>query len=160
MLGYLFPASIYANIAEKNAIHIPDNADKDDFKKEKIPTKYSRWVIECFIDTIKEIRESIIEHANLQLIGSSLLFIYEGDRAAADETWRQMLEEDDIPENKETRTDEDELSPKMCDLRLIDFAHSNWHADRTDQDPELLKGFDNIIALLEDCLERQREEKL
>lgn len=117
-------------------------------------------MIECFIDTIKEIRESITEHPNLQLIGSSLLFIYEGDRVAADNTWKQMLEEDDIPENRENRPDDDELSPKMCDLRLIDFAHSDWHADRKYQDPELMKGFDNIITLLEDCLKRQRQEKL
>lgn len=156
----MFPVSIYASNAEKDAKYVTDKTDQDDVKKEKIPTKYSKWVIECFIDTIKEIRESIIEHPNLQLIGSSLLFIYEGDRAAADSTWKQMLEEDDIPENKELKADDDELSPKMCDIRLIDFAHSDWHADRKDQDPELVKGFDNIIALLEDCLKRQRQEKL
>jgi 1D-myo-inositol-tetrakisphosphate 5-kinase/inositol-polyphosphate multikinase len=126
-------------------------------------------VIECFIDTIIEIRDAIIEFANLRLIGSSLLFIYEGDAAAADKTWKHMLEEDssNSPKgnNKEGQIDEEEegegeLVPKMCDLRLIDFAHSDWHAERKEQDPELIQGFDNIIKILEDCLERQRQEKL
>jgi 1D-myo-inositol-tetrakisphosphate 5-kinase/inositol-polyphosphate multikinase len=73
-----------------------------------------------------------------------------------------MLEEDKLPSEKEEAMDgeeAEELPPKMCDLRLIDFAHSDWHADAEKQDPELLKGFDNVIKILKDCLKRQREEK-
>ncbi|KAI9245271.1 hypothetical protein EDC94DRAFT_665308 [Helicostylum pulchrum] len=163
LLAYLFPVSKYASDAENYAEYIEDTTTEQDIIKEKIPTKYSKWVIECFIDTIKEIKESIIEHPNLRLIGSSLLFIYEGDRAAADKTWKSMLEEDDLPQNKDeddSRLEDDELPPKMCDLRLIDFAHSDWHAERNEQDPDLINGFDNLIALLESCLQRQSQEKL
>jgi 1D-myo-inositol-tetrakisphosphate 5-kinase/inositol-polyphosphate multikinase len=134
--------------------------DKQHCHNEKIPTKYSKWVIECFIDTVKEIRESIIEYPNLRLIGSSLLFIYEGDRKAADKTWEHMLKEDSNHMPAEDKEEEEELSPKMCDLRLIDFAHSDWHAERKEQDPELMKGFDNIIQILENCLKRQNQENL
>ncbi|KAI9357104.1 hypothetical protein BD770DRAFT_300412, partial [Pilaira anomala] len=61
---------------------------------------------------------------------------------------------------KEEEGGEDELPPKMCDLKLIDFAHSDWKAERDQQDPELLRGFDNLIDLLGSCLQRQRQEKL
>jgi 1D-myo-inositol-tetrakisphosphate 5-kinase/inositol-polyphosphate multikinase len=162
-LNYLFPTSPYGKATEEYRTYIDDNdAASADILKEKIPTKYSRWVIECFIDTITELKELIAEYPNLRLIGSSILFIYEGDRAAADATWKQMLEEDKLPSEKEEAMDgeeAEELPPKMCDLRLIDFAHSDWHADAEKQDPELLKGFDNVIKILKDCLKRQREEK-
>lgn len=140
--------------------HIEDK-DIQNNSTEKIPTKYSRWIIECFIDTIKEIRESIIEYPNLRLIGSSLLFIFEGDRTTADTTWKHMLQEDAIPEKQgEEEETEEELSPKMCDLRLIDFAHSDWHGKGENQDPDLIKGFDNIISILDECLNRQSKENL
>jgi 1D-myo-inositol-tetrakisphosphate 5-kinase/inositol-polyphosphate multikinase len=117
-------------------------------------------VIECFIDTLTELRELIAEYPNLRLIGSSILFIYEGDRAAAESTWKHMLEEDKLPSEKEVMDEEtEELPPKMCDLRLIDFAHSDWHSEAKEQDPDLLKGFDNIIKIMKDCLTRLREEK-
>lgn len=166
LLCYLFPSSTYAEKAQEYATFTISTAEDNlnTQKSGKIPTKYSKWVTECFIDTIKEIRQAIMEHPNLRLIGSSLLFIYEGDRAAADKTWKHMLEEDSyIPsaENNEGELEEEEeLAPKMCDIRMIDFAHSDWHAVRMEQDPDLMKGFDNIIEILEECLKIQLQEKL
>ena len=159
LLSYLFPTSTYAENVREYATFIEDE-NVDDIAGEKLPTKYVRWIIECFIDTIKEIRESIIEHPQLRLIGSSLLFIYEGDCEAAHQTWKHMLQEDAVPEKEEEEEDKDELAPKMCDLRLIDFAHSDWHAKREQQDPQLVKGFDNVISFLEECLKRQHQEDL
>ncbi|KAK4509351.1 60S ribosomal protein L20B [Mucor velutinosus] len=165
ILAYLFPTSSYGTQTEDYRTYLEDNTSTST-AKEKIPTKYSRWVIECFIDTLKEIQESLIEHPNLRLIGSSILFMYEGDRSAADKTWKQMLAEDekgllqDQAQDTATVETEEELPPKMCDLRLIDFAHSDWHADRKKQDPELLKGFENIIHILEQCLAIQGKESL
>ncbi|EPB92936.1 hypothetical protein HMPREF1544_00010 [Mucor circinelloides 1006PhL] len=164
ILAYLFPTSSYGTQTEEYRTYIDDNTSTST-AREKIPTKYSRWVIECFIDTLQEIRESLIDHPNLRLIGSSILFMYEGDRSAADKTWKQMLAEDkraplsDQAQEAAAETEE-ELPPKMCDLRLIDFAHSDWHADRNKQDPELLKGFENIIHILQECLAVQRKESL
>lgn len=162
LLCFLFPNSIYTENAAEFIKHIddlPNNEESSESIKEKLPVKYIRWIIECFIDTVKEIRESVLEHPNLRLIGSSLLFIFEGDRSAADKTWKHMLQEDAVPTSQEEEAEE-ELPPKMCDLRLIDFAHSDWHANRGQQDPELVKGFDNIIDILEKCLLRQRQENL
>ena len=139
--------------------HQPMDQQKKD---EPIPSKYMRWIIECFIDTLQEIKEAIVSMPNLQLIGSSLLFVYEGDRAAAEKTWKYMLDED-RQKGKGKQTDEEEddnLAPKMCDLRLIDFAHSDWHSEREEHDPDLVKGFDNIIDILYQCLKIQHQEKL
>ncbi|KAF1796647.1 hypothetical protein V8B55DRAFT_1546536 [Mucor lusitanicus] len=164
ILAYLFPTSTYGTQTEDYRTYAQDNTSASTARA-KIPTKYSRWVIECFIDTLKEIQESLIDHPNLRLIGSSILFMYEGDRSAADRTWKQMLAEDkkaplqDQAQDAAAEADE-ELPPKLCDLRLIDFAHSDWHADRKKQDPELLKGFENIIDILEQCLAIQRKESL
>lgn len=163
ILAYLFPTSSYGKQTEEYRTYIDDNTSKST-ARDKIPAKYSRWVIECFIDTLKEIQESLVDHPNLRLIGSSILFMYEGDRSAADKTWKQMLAEDkkaplQDQEHESVEADE-ELPPKMCDLRLIDFAHSDWHADRKRQDPELLKGFDNIVRLLQEALTVQLQASL
>ncbi|GAN03778.1 inositol hexaphosphate kinase 3 [Mucor ambiguus] len=164
ILAYLFPTSSYGTQTEDYRTYVDDNTSTST-TREKILTKYSRWVIECFIDTLKEIQESLIDHPNLRLIGSSILFMYEGDRSAADKTWKQMLAEDKAAPLQDQAHEivaetEDELPPKMCDLRLIDFAHSDWHADRKRQDPELLRGFENIIHILEQCLAIQHKESL
>lgn len=158
----MFPKSVYAEKVEGYRVDIEstDNVN-DNVKRENIPSKYMKWTIECFIDTLIEIRESIIDHPNLRLIGSSLLFVYEGDRCAADKTWKYMLAEDKKgKKQQEEEEEETELAPKMCDLRLIDFAHSDWHAKRDTQDPGLVKGYDSIIKILEECLEIQGKENL
>ncbi|KAI8991312.1 hypothetical protein BDF20DRAFT_909110 [Mycotypha africana] len=190
ILAYLFPTSRYGKASEEYRIYVDDlsqrqptttttdvdqlepqqQEEKQHIIREKLPTKYTRWIIECFIDTIKELRAVIMSHPNLRLIGSSILFIYEGDRTVAEKTWNYMLEEDSKPNKKDKQkgnvaedeeVEEDETdTPKMCDLRLIDFAHSDWQAEREEQDPELLKGFSNIIDILEECLKEQKLQNL
>ncbi|CEG67453.1 hypothetical protein RMATCC62417_03882 [Rhizopus microsporus] len=160
IMAFLFPTSAYGLKTEEYRNYSSEDQQKKD---EPIPSKYMRWIIECFIDTLQEIKEAIVLMPNLQLIGSSLLFVYEGDRTAAEKTWKYMLDED-RQKGKGKQTDEEEeddnLAPKMCDLRLIDFAHSDWHSEREEQDPDLVKGFDNIIDILYQCLKIQHQEKL
>ncbi|KAI8876929.1 SAICAR synthase-like protein [Backusella circina FSU 941] len=155
LLAFLYPNSDYGARTEEYKQY--ENEDEIDGIRERLPLKYTRWVIESFIDTIKEIRHFIKEHPQLRLIGSSILMVYEGDRAAADKTWRFMLDDDNKQgqgEKMEAEPEEadEELDPKMCELRLIDFAHSDWEAEREQQDPGLMKGYDTIIDLLEKCL--------
>ncbi|KAI8976908.1 hypothetical protein BDB01DRAFT_297702 [Pilobolus umbonatus] len=88
--------------------------------------------------------------------GSSLLLVYEGDSTACHQTWQYLLNED----KKSMKSVDEELGPKLCDLRLIDFAHSDWNADRKNQDKDVLMGLDNTIQLLEMCMKRQTEERL
>lgn len=136
-----------------------------------------RWILECLIDDVQAIRDFVAEHPTLQLIGSSLLFVYEGDRKASDDTWNKMLEEDrrvkdddnkgkkkqnaaGEAEEQEQDEDEDENMQKLYDVRAIDFSHSRWDVKRTQQDPKLVEALDNLLQLLEICLERQKQEKL
>ncbi|KAG1151668.1 hypothetical protein G6F37_005289 [Rhizopus arrhizus] len=167
ILAYLFPTSHYGLATEDYRTYIPDDNEQRQIHNEPVPSKYMQWIIECFIDTLEEIKETLISLPNVRLISSSLLFVYEGSREAAESTWKYMLDEDH-KESKEKGKgkqkaedqEEEELAPKMCDLRLIDFAHSDFHAPRSEQDPDLIKGFDNMIRILSDCLKVQRQEKL
>ncbi|KAI8369993.1 hypothetical protein BD560DRAFT_397309 [Blakeslea trispora] len=154
LMAYFFPASHHGKSNESYRTYQDDTDRIENAVHQTIPTKYMHWIIECFIDTITEIREAVLENPNLELIGSSLLFVYEGDRSAADATWKFMLTEDKKEDKEKQEEEENENAPKMCDLRMIDFAHSNWHASRETQDSELIKGFDNIIKLLEACLQK------
>lgn len=119
---------------------------------EKMPTKYMQWIIECLLDTLEEMKEAVVSLPQLSLISSSLLFVYEGDREAAEITWKKMIQQD---AKKSTTIEEEEEMPKMCDLRLIDFAQSDWLAQRDQQDQDLVKGFDNTIEILSYCLEKK-----
>jgi 1D-myo-inositol-tetrakisphosphate 5-kinase/inositol-polyphosphate multikinase len=148
LMAFLYPNSDYGTRTEEHRQY--EDEDNDGVRK-RLPVKYIRWVIESFIDTIKEIQHFIQQHPQLRLIGSSILMVYEGDRAAADKTWSFMLDDDN--KQKQEEEDDEELDPKMCELRLIDFAHSDWNAEREEQDPGLIKGYDTIIELLEKCLE-------
>ncbi|KAI9250773.1 inositol polyphosphate kinase-domain-containing protein [Sporodiniella umbellata] len=115
------------------------------------------YILECFVDTLNEIRQALIDLPQLSLIGSSLLFVYEGDPTAAKITWKKLIEQDRQEEKKQDTTEEEEEIPKMCDLRLIDFAHSDWHMKRDQQDLDLIKGIDNTLAILSSLgLKRQQ----
>ncbi|KAI9255630.1 hypothetical protein BDA99DRAFT_442265 [Phascolomyces articulosus] len=78
-----------------------------------------------------------------------------------------MIEEDqkekqvnDEKEEEEEPEEEMEDRPPMYDLRLIDFAHSTFRSKQEKQDPGILKGLNNVVSLLEECLDRQKKEKL
>ncbi|KAG1441922.1 hypothetical protein G6F56_011279 [Rhizopus delemar] len=77
---------------------------------EKMPTKYMQWIIECLLDTLEEMKEAVVSLPQLSLISSSLLFVYEGDREAAEITWKKMIQQD---AKKSTTIEEEEEMPKI-----------------------------------------------
>ena len=123
--------------------------------------------------SVQEIRDSL-SSIELQLVGSSLLIIYEGDwdRAEMGVQWlaeqsasmsseeedvkaQEMYEdtEEDVEEgwDEDEESDEDssdEGSESPCVVRLIDFAHTRL---KPGQGPDVgvLKGLDNLLALLD-----------
>jgi 1D-myo-inositol-tetrakisphosphate 5-kinase/inositol-polyphosphate multikinase len=123
--------------------------------------------------SVQEIRDSL-SPIELQLVGSSLLIIYEGDwdRAEMGVQWlaeqsasmsseeedvkeQEMYEdtEEDVEEgwDEDEESDEDssdEGSESPCVVRLIDFAHTRL---KPGQGPDVgvLKGLDNLLALLD-----------
>ncbi|KAG2226697.1 hypothetical protein INT45_001044 [Circinella minor] len=172
LLAYFFPTSSYA-YEEKDPIRTSLKDDKATITPKHISSNKMEWLLECFIEDVSSIREYLEQNPNIELIGASLLFIYEGDKTAADAVWKKMLEEDkkekevsNIVEKKdedrenEEQEEEEEERPPMYDLRLIDFAHSSFKSQQETQDTGILKGLDNTILLLEECLERQKKEKL
>lgn len=168
-LAFFFPASKYAQGNEPTRTLVKDEETKAAAELGKpISGSKIRWILECMIEDVQAIRDYAAKQPGLELIGSSLLLVFEGDKTAADLAWKRMLEEDKRAEAAGSKNDddddddgkEDEDKPKMYDLRLIDFAHSQWDAKRTTQDEGLLKGLDNVMSILEQCRTRQREEKL
>ncbi|KAL0086722.1 hypothetical protein F4703DRAFT_1792959 [Phycomyces blakesleeanus] len=145
-LAFFFPSSTYGSMGKQETID-----DKEGNPTQRLPAKKIRWIIESFRDDLVDMREWIAKTPSLELIGSSLLFVYEGDRETVDAVWKRMLEDDEPAEENE---------PILCDVRLIDFAHSRWDSQQTKQDPGLLEGFDNAILLLNQCMEVQKSEKL
>ncbi|KAI8380882.1 uncharacterized protein BYT42DRAFT_564559 [Radiomyces spectabilis] len=168
-LAYFFPSSDYAHKASKHSDVVAENVAEvaTEGISARIPGKMMRWILESFQDDLSDMRDFIATHSNLQLISSSLLFVYEGDQKAAESVWKRMLQEDEqaeqtssVPVTDDDNEEDEEDVSKICDVRLIDFAHSKWDASQEQQDPGLLEGFDNMIGILQECIRRQRAQKL
>ncbi|ORX62653.1 SAICAR synthase-like protein [Hesseltinella vesiculosa] len=128
--------------------------------------KKIEWIVEHFMDTIEEIMDFLMDHPELHLTASSLLLVYEGDADAAQRIWQRYLDEDkqhdsqptaatlDQDEEQDNEDEVDEpLEPKLCDVRLIDFARSRWeHGRRDEQDPSLMKALGNMLSMLQQVL--------
>ncbi|CAO3638734.1 unnamed protein product [Cunninghamella echinulata] len=145
---------------------IIDTTELEEVIKKPIAKNKIAWIIEHYTDTLTEIIEFVKEHPELQLIGSSLLMVYEGDAAAAQHVWKKMLDEDKEQNptnqlkqlnlkqyNEENNIDnenenENDIEPKLCDIRLIDFGKSQWLCQRKEQDLNLIKALENTIDFL------------
>ncbi|KAI8342797.1 hypothetical protein BC941DRAFT_413863 [Chlamydoabsidia padenii] len=125
--------------------------------KKPVTKKKMEWILEHYMDTINDMRTFIEHHSELQLVGCSLLLVYEGDAAAAQQVWKRMLEEDrqqDMTINHGNDDDDADLvEPKLCDIRLIDFGRSRWVPERTEQDTSFIKALDNLLVMLNQVLE-------
>lgn len=174
LLSFFFPTSAYAKANdpvivqdEEQEKDIGGSSSNNDSNRKRISGTKMNWILENLLDDIGSIREYVEEHPELEMYCASLLMVFEGDKEAADTTWKSMLQKDrqektralEEGENEEEEEDEEE-EPKLCDVRLIDFAHSRWDANRQSQDEGLLKGLDNIMTLLEKCMEKQSNENL
>ncbi|CDH51754.1 arginine metabolism regulation protein iii [Lichtheimia corymbifera JMRC:FSU:9682] len=178
LLSFFFPTSSYAkandpvivNDEEQDKAIGGGSSNSDVSNRKRISGTKMNWIMENLLDDIGSIREYVEEHPELEMYCASLLMVFEGDKDAADTTWKTMLQKD---RQEKTRTpeegengqgeeeeEEEEEEPKLCDVRLIDFAHSRWDANRQSQDEGLLKGLDSIMTLLEKCMEKQSNENL
>ncbi|KAF7732287.1 hypothetical protein EC973_005182 [Apophysomyces ossiformis] len=161
LLAFLFPTSSYGQQSTPDTILEDEERLSLEDSPQRIPAKKMSWILESFIQDLEDIQEFVTTHPALELTGVSILFVYEGDTAAANKVWKHMLEEDKMELATEPeKEDEEEAPPKMCDLRLIDFAHSRWKPTKTKQDQGILNGINNMIGLLKQCLRQQQLEKL
>ncbi|KAI7871033.1 hypothetical protein BDF14DRAFT_1767719 [Spinellus fusiger] len=137
-------------------------------KNRPLPKNKREWIVDRYISDLVEMQDWIANTPHLEMIGSSLLFVYEGDPEAADKAWKRMLQESksseasissskdssdrDDPEEAPLEEESPEEDTYLCDLRLIDFGHAQWQSQQTEQDKGLLEGLNHAIQLLKDCL--------
>ncbi|CAO3592991.1 unnamed protein product [Absidia cylindrospora] len=188
LLSYFYPTYDLNNASDNNSGSLPSHCTRtkeeqplDNTIEKPIGKKKIEWILEHFIDTVSDIQGFVEEHAELQLVGCSLLLVYEGDASAAQVAWKRMLEEDrqhdanidksannndgnsgdadddnDVEDDGDgaIQTNTDETGPKLCDIRLIDFGRSRWQPGRTEQEQSFIKALDNLMVLLNQVIEQ------
>ncbi len=86
------------------------------------------------------------------MVGGSLLLVYEGDAAKAEEGVKWMLEggEEDEEDDEDDEGDEDDAKKPgpPYTVKLIDFAHTRLVPGQG-PDEGVLKGFDTVLSLLD-----------
>ncbi|KAK0441382.1 SAICAR synthase-like protein [Armillaria borealis] len=100
------------------------------------------------VPTSAEIREAFAG-MEMRMVGGSLLIIYEGDLAKAEDGVKWMLEEEEEEEGDEDEDDDEK--PKRgppYTVKLIDFAHTRFVPGKG-PDEGVLKGFDTVLSLLD-----------
>ncbi|KAI4232230.1 MAG: hypothetical protein L6R40_007478 [Gallowayella cf. fulva] len=119
-----------------------------------------RKVIRRFLEDLMGL-EDALEHEESRMYSASLLFVYEGDRDAlkdalvteqeelinganGTEGYEKYVEEDDDDNEQDT--------PAVQGLKLIDFAHAEWTPGQG-RDENLLHGLRNTVKVLEGLLE-------
>lgn len=90
--------------------------------------------------------QSILESHENRFFSSSLLFVFEGDGEAL----RAAIDESSQPSQSIDDCEDDELvKPKICSVKLIDFAHAEWTPGRG-PDENTLIGVRNVANILND----------
>jgi 1D-myo-inositol-tetrakisphosphate 5-kinase/inositol-polyphosphate multikinase len=123
-----------------------------------------RFVLEYFVSRLKFIHETLSAH-EFRMRSASLLFVYEGDRAAftrkLDEFEKLQAEEEGEEEEPANQGEDDEddkitsqdIQDQLFKLDLIDFAHVRFEKG-IGPDEGVLKGIQVVIDAFEGFLEK------
>lgn len=115
-----------------------------------IDEELGQLVLQAFLADLQHIQD-IMENQESRMYSASLLFVFEGDGEAL----RFAMEEASkpVPESKvddELDDDDDEeMSPKVYTLKVIDFAHAEW-LPGMGPDENSLTGVRSVIKILKD----------
>lgn len=129
-----------------------------------LPPKASRYREEVGKRFIRELEsvEYVLENTESRMYSASLLFVYEGDEEAlskALEYEKKQEEDEDGDEGEGEGEDQEgaddgpldendeEIEPKVHDLKLIDFAHARWTKGEG-RDENALRGVRSCLELL------------
>ncbi|KAJ1679811.1 hypothetical protein EV182_001278, partial [Spiromyces aspiralis] len=104
------------------------------------------YLIRQFLLELREYYE-IMQQMDVQLIASSLLFVYDADLDRRRAFFDGDVSNDEGSETSQSASD-NEQTP-LLDMRAIDFAHSQWKKDDATMAGYLL-GLENLIKLFED----------
>ncbi|KAF8472050.1 inositol polyphosphate kinase-domain-containing protein [Kalaharituber pfeilii] len=110
-------------------------------------------VAKRFLERVRAVRK-LLESQESRMYSASLLFCYEGDRAAFEEALKQEerkaaedKENDKEEAEEEEEEDEDDKIKKVEDMKLIDFAHATWTPGKG-PDENALQGVRSMEKLL------------
>lgn len=104
----------------------------------------------------------VMEKEESRMYSASILMVYEGDegamKLALDEEERRKLttaagsrdgnEPDGEGPDDDSEEDDDDPKPKLCDMRVIDFAHAAWTPGQG-HDENALRGVRSVLKILE-----------
>ena len=129
----------------------PEDRDVDVFEE----------VVDGIVEAVDEVEQAIAGQET-RMYSSSLLFIYEGDRAARREALESACNSakaqdsvtsipamvaDDDHDNEEDDEAQQVPSKKIFDIRVIDFAHATWTPGQG-PDENMLSGIRNVQHIL------------
>lgn len=115
---------------------------------------------------VGQIEEAVRENES-RMYSSSLLLVYEGDTRAREEALQATIERskrdsgahlttgaqqnssDDNDDDDQSDEEEEESTPKLFDVRLIDFAHAAWTPGQG-PDENMLCGITSVHTILQD----------
>lgn len=100
--------------------------------------------------------ESVLEKEESRFYSSSILIVYEGDQEALNTALEGETQRREALSNAPTTAnttedsdddDEEAQFPKTCELRMIDFAHSQW-TPGNGPDENVLQGIRNVRKIV------------
>lgn len=123
------------------------------------PGKYQQEIGKRFVRELESV-VFMLENTESRMYSASLLFVYDGDDAAlgrALEFEKQVeaagddADEVEIPAGTGTDENDEEIEPKVHDVRLIDFAHASWTPGKG-PDENALRGVRNALKVMREVL--------
>ncbi|KAK2460699.1 hypothetical protein APHAL10511_007169 [Amanita phalloides] len=105
-------------------------------------------ILDGLKEDVAEIRE-IVAALEMRIVGSSLLIVYEGDWALAEEALKRTEEEEEEEVDDEGSDDDEEKPGPPYVVKLIDFAHTRITPGRG-PDKSVLTGLDTVLRFTRD----------
>lgn len=138
----------------KRYLHVPQAG---------ISKKQALLLIQLFLEEIKEMQVALEAHES-RMYSSSILLVYEGHGDAFQETQEILSkptndhaeEEDGEGEDEVDEEDDEDGTPCLYAVRLIDFAHASF-TPGLGPDENILQGVRSIVKILERLLEEYDE---
>jgi inositol-polyphosphate multikinase len=115
-------------------------------------SKYREEVGKRFIRELESV-EYVLENTESRMYSASLLFVYEGDEHALGKALEYEKKLDEEGDDDEGEADgpkdenDEEIEPKVHDLKLIDFAHARW-AKGEGRDENALRGVKSCLKIM------------
>ena len=116
-----------------------------------VDEELGKLVSQAFLVDVEKIQK-VLESQESSMYSASLLFVYEGDgkalRAAMEEASKPKPEKVAVTAEDEDSEDDEDTTPKIYAVKVIDFAHAEWTPAGTGPDENSLKGVRSVAKIL------------